>query len=539
MIRDGNRSRLGLAVSVTLVALSAAGGCGGGTSMQWFKNGFIDPTQVGQFAAPRRNEIRSSLGVLEEPGGIQNGEEPTEADLVADFSEPVISPGDVVAISIFELQSPGLATDLQIQIGNDGFATLPVLGRMRLAGYTARGLELELQETLRVGEILDVSDVRVTMLRSQANQFTVIGFVPRPGPYQIPNPDYRLINAMGLIGGIAEGVEKIYVIRRTASAAGQGGTIASRSPPEKNGDVPFTMSDASWGGAGVDGSTGGEQPASRPEISELEILERGPSGPAVDPTWDEATGSWVVRNVATTVPGVTSSPASAPTTGSASSLPTASGPLGQQVTSRLTSPLTTRSDPFGIETGDDERVAPPDLGPPVRILEIPVVDLMAHDPRYNIVIRPNDVIHVPPLEQGPYYMQGHIARPGAYRFPGRALTVKEAITSAGGFSPLAWPARADLIRRVNRFEEQTIQVDIDAIFAGNAPDFYLKPNDMLNVGTTPIAPFLAVLRNSFRMSYGFGFVYDRNFGDQDSFGAREALKNRRNSERTQRGLPIN
>ncbi len=54
-------------------------------------------------------------------------------------------------------------------------------------------------------------------------------------------------------------------------------------------------------------------------------------------------------------------------------------------------------------------------------------------------------------------------------------------------------------------------MDLDKIFAGHAPDIYLKPNDSIMVGTNMIAPFLSALRGAFRITYGFGFLYDRNF----------------------------
>jgi 5-formyltetrahydrofolate cyclo-ligase len=52
---------------------------------------------------------------------------------------------------------------------------------------------------------------------------------------------------------------------------------------------------------------------------------------------------------------------------------------------------------------------------------------------------------------------------------------------------------------------------------GLDPDLFIKPHDQIRVGTHAIAPFLAAIRNSFRMTYGFGFVYDRNFADYDAF----------------------
>ena len=55
----------------------------------------------------------------------------------------------------------------------------------------------------------------------------------------------------------------------------------------------------------------------------------------------------------------------------------------------------------------------------------------------------------------------------------------------------------------------------------------LKAEDLINVGTHPIAPLLATIRNSFRLTYGFGFVYDRNFGDIDSFIPQDNPRDRR------------
>ena len=63
-----------------------------------------------------------------------------------------------------------------------------------------------------------------------------------------------------------------------------------------------------------------------------------------------------------------------------------------------------------------------------------------------------------------------------------------------------------------------VAVNLQAIFDGEQPDIFLKPNDLVNVGTDAVAPFLAVMRNAYRFSYGFGFVYDRNFAPQQTPG---------------------
>ena len=49
----------------------------------------------------------------------------------------------------------------------------------------------------------------------------------------------------------------------------------------------------------------------------------------------------------------------------------------------------------------------------IRIIHIPLDKLKNGDVRYNVVIRPKDVIIVPLLPQGEYFMGGHVARPAA------------------------------------------------------------------------------------------------------------------------------
>jgi hypothetical protein len=97
------------------------------------------------------------------------------------------------------------------------------------------------------------------------------------------------------------------------------------------------------------------------------------------------------------------------------------------------------------------------------------------------------------------------------------LTLTRAITASGGLAGLAIPERVDLTRVVGEDQQATIMLDLRAIEQGTQPDVYLKPDDRINVGTNFWAYPLAVLRNGFRTSYGFGFLLDRNFGN-DVFG---------------------
>ncbi len=144
-------------------------------------------------------------------------------------------------------------------------------------------------------------------------------------------------------------------------------------------------------------------------------------------------------------------------------------------------------------------------------------ELRAGNANYNIVIRKDDVIHVPLTKFGFYYMMGNVNRGGVYQDGDISETLVQAIASAGGISPLAEPSKVDIIRRIGDHQQEIVQVDLAKIFAGLQPDYYIKRDDVINVGTSPVSPWLAVIRNGFRATYGFGFIYDRNYGEQDEF----------------------
>jgi protein involved in polysaccharide export with SLBB domain len=150
-----------------------------------------------------------------------------------------------------------------------------------------------------------------------------------------------------------------------------------------------------------------------------------------------------------------------------------------------------------------------------RVIKVPVARLLAGDPRYNIVIKPGDTINVPVDIIGEFAIMGNVNLNGYINITGRPMTLKMAIAAAGGLAPLAWPKSCEVIRRIGDNKEEIVMVDLDKISSGEQPDFFIKPNDLINVGTHSTARWRAVLRNAFRATYGYGFVYDRNFADVD------------------------
>jgi polysaccharide export outer membrane protein len=378
---------------------------------------------------------------------------------------------------------------------------------------------LELKERLRTAQILEDAEIQVMLVETRSTQFSILGSVQRPGTYVLPTPEYRLLNALAEAGGVNPQIDKIYVFRRWDGPGAAPTDTPTSAPHDDAVATPFTLSDVSTSSASAPSTTPSAARSPQPgsaetPVDELKILEGAPTRAAPVPRWDPDKMEWVFEQ-----------PHSGPAVPDGATAPTS--PLARLA--RTTS---------GAAEEKPTVEAAEEISPATRILEIPLKELLNGDPRYNVVIRPFDLVNVPLLTIGEYYLMGNISRPGAYELTGRKLTVKEAVAAGGGFGPLAWPSRADLIRRIGKDEEQMIQLDLDAIFAGNAPDFYLKPNDIVNVGTSPVASFLAVFRNAFRLSYGFGFVYDRNFADADTEAARQQAEALNLQKAQLRGIPI-
>ena len=79
------------------------------------------------------------------------------------------------------------------------------------------------------------------------------------------------------------------------------------------------------------------------------------------------------------------------------------------------------------------------------------------------------------------FVFGHVNKPGAIEIPTEAkLTVLEAISQAGGFSPLAAPDRTRVVRLLNGVSQSfTIEVSAITKKGEKEKDIALEPNDIV------------------------------------------------------------
>lgn len=478
---------------------------------------FVDPTEVGRWEnTPVVLPILDRLDVIEEPEEQMIGVSPVRSeDLIPEIREYVMGPGDLITITVFELITPGVETVQTRRIDELGYIRLPVIGQVKAQGLTTKQMEQ------RLIDILDPAILRnptVTALVQEGRQrtFSILGSVGGPGSYAITQNNFRLMDAIALARGIPPKTPNVYVIRQVPlSDVVEKGFQPVDEPPGTH-KPPMTKT----GAPGAPGAA-----ATQPGA---------PGEPAKPATLDPAA---LIENLSKGLDADKSKPGAKPAAVETPAKPATAAPLTSalepggkgegrfvningkwvMVESAPAAPIPGADlSKTGIAEG---QLPPPDQLVTQRIIEVDAEALTRGEAKHNVVIRPNDIIRVPNQQTGVVFAGGHIARAGTYNLPlDSKMTLKQLVISAGGLAPVAIPERVDLIRRVGRNQEATVRLNLRAIFEGVQPDIYLKPDDTINVGTNIFASFLAVIRNSFRGSYGFGFILDRNFG-QDAFGA--------------------
>ncbi len=450
---------------------------------------WMDPSVVGRWEhTPITMPILDRIDVIESRDILPvSFSEVTPDDLRPDFNEYTISPSDTIAVIIFELVNPGQEEAYQRQVDATGLIRLPFVGPVKAAGKTASQLEEHIASLLERREIIRNATVSVILQNSTQNTFTIMASPltggTRAGLFTIPRPNFRLIDALAMGNGIPDRTQRLLVIRQTPLSSDAAGVVPEGVGDE--GDEPVEV-----------------MPPAPEDPSQLieELLEGVDSGAGTGP-----------------VP-TTGGQAQAAPAGLESSLDSGSGQAqwvnvgGEwvQVGSEYSG---------GKVSGVSDNEAR--LGEVVtqRVIEVPYDRLNSGDMRFNVVIRPGDIIKVPGQQGGFVYLGGAINRPGAYNIPGeKDLTLKQLIVSGGGISAIGIPERVDLVRRIGNDQEATVRINLRAIFNGTEPDLFLKANDVINIGTNAVATPLAIFRNGLRATYGFGFVLDRNF-NLDVFGA--------------------
>ncbi len=504
-------SRSFLGAVVALATVFAMTGCG--------VNSFIDPSRTGRF-----HFSPTSISVLDRIDAIEHDEAyfaratpVMQEDLIPSELSYYLYPGDTVTLSIFELYAPGIWSTTTRRIDAGGFYRVSEIGDVRAAGLTPQQFEEEVKRQLEE-KVMRNPQVDIVVEQACGLRYNVYGFVQTPGVFSLSNPDLRLLDALAIAGGIPVTTQRVYIIRT----------------------VPLTPEQVPKFDPRRTGGGGATQPSGTQPVNVEDLIEDLPSSGGGRPTTRPGSGGGSGPGISPGMLRETSTTQQPPTT--QNQPPIDIDALEPARVERQPPPVDVDEarppKPTDDGTGDtfiyiEERGewvrvsgeanapgAPAGAGPDARnivrerIIEVLYDRLQRGDSSQNVVIRPDDRIYVDGPDQGLVYIDGEVNRVGVYQLPiSGALTLSRAITAAGGLGPIAVPARIDLTRKVGGHREATIRLNLAAIRQRTEPDVVLRPDDHIIVGTDFWATPLAVLRNGLRMTYGFGFVFDRNFAD--------------------------
>ena len=541
---------------------------------------YMDPSRTGYFeTTPTSIPILSRIDVIEQAADSSiEYTQPTPEDLVPNQLEYRLAPGDVMKVSIPQLIS-STETDISTRVVDQaGKISLPIIGQVQAAGLTVQEIEKEI--VTKLAGVITNPKAFISVEEARAYQFRILGSVEAPGLYALNKPDLRVLDALALARGAVPSTTRILVTRAKANDAQYESDYAGKTGAQKAEPAdaskstskteapapqaqPKSADPATPSSADIDALINelpgaAPAPASAPAPTAEPATEPAPGAEPATPTatqpgmlsnrtrqsppvdidqlepakasdtaaadiasqsneegdrftFDNATQTWVKVKSAGA-----KSPAAPKATADAATAPTAAPEPAADAATDATVP--------GLRTGDaarargrakvDEKKAFSS-----RVIEVDYNQLVRGAANLNVIIRPNDMLYCDTGEVGVVYIGGEIARPGVYNLPTSGkLTLSRLVDAAGGLGQIAIPQRVDLIRRIGGDKEAAIRVNLAAIRNRAEPDIFMKSDDHVIIGTNFWATPLAVIRNGFRMTYGFGFLIDRNWGN-DIFGA--------------------
>ena len=470
--------RVRSAIALSSVAVTA-GLMGGGCEIP----SFLDPTQM--VDPPKSTQLNADgtatpivqvildeldLGVEAESGLYPDARDVQQRDLIPDRADYVIGPADVINVRIDDYPFEGQSDVQTKRVLDSGSVNLADVNNVNVADLTeAEAGEAIKRAYIEEGILVEgFARVSVTVIEAQNRTFTIQGRgVSAPSRYIINRADFTMLDAIALGRVVTEAkliAEYAFVIRRDEP------TITSTDAPQ-NGNNPGNNSGNESGtvqpgqGDPLDPQSRGEPQQQRQEQRDVDDTDAQDDALDTAQSWDS------------------------------------------------TYALTQGQTPGDAADAAEQGFAfeAPQMPTDIEIIRVPIRELLNGQLRYNIIIRPNDMILIGAEPGGFFYFYGNANVTGSFQIvPGERVTLKRAVASARGLNQVAIPQRTQIVRRYGD-QDVFIRVNLAKIFTGQEPDIYMKPDDMVMIGTNLPAPFLAAFRNGFRAAYGFGFLYDRNF----------------------------
>ncbi len=164
---------------------------------------------AGTAAAPAAGEPEASAASEEVPLVAHPVEEPTIAPLLLrGGSDYRIGRQDLLEIRVFDLEE----LDQTVRVADDGSITLPLLGRLQVAGLTKGDLEREVARQLEERFVRD-PQVTIFVKEYESKKVAVSGAVKKPDTYEMLG-EKTLLEMISKAGGLDRDLGKEIIIFR-------------------------------------------------------------------------------------------------------------------------------------------------------------------------------------------------------------------------------------------------------------------------------------------------------------------------------------
>ena len=159
----------------------------------------------------------------------------------------VLQTGDMVNIKIYPEDE--YIKGIQMEVSTEGNITLPLVGKIKIAGKTVAQAEKEIVEILDRDYLVN-PEVVIQVAQHRKQTFVVLGQVKKPGTYDLPagSTSLTLLQGISMAGGFTDiaNIKKIKIVRLNTGGGGNQVIQANADaiiggndpdPPLKQGDV--------------------------------------------------------------------------------------------------------------------------------------------------------------------------------------------------------------------------------------------------------------------------------------------------------------
>lgn len=127
-----------------------------------------------------------------------------------------LGPGDTVSMQVYG--QPDMTTT--VAVADDGTISIPLAGRVQVAGLSSVEAGQRVEKALRDGRFLVDPNVTLAIVQARSQRVSVLGEVRQPGRYPI-EPNTSVFDLLAQAGGVTEvGADVVFILR-----TGPGGAV--------------------------------------------------------------------------------------------------------------------------------------------------------------------------------------------------------------------------------------------------------------------------------------------------------------------------